>query len=119
MTGSREDSRSGYDVYLDEVNRYFEANPYSRLRRDAVVQYAEERGGIVLDVLQRLYPMYWLIPKSFTREACARELGITTRRIDEIVRDLGRAILPTLTRSKEFEDAKRAYESAQGPGSDS
>jgi hypothetical protein len=80
----------------DEVHQlwyeeFFRLNPAEAKRRDLVVDYAERRGGAILEFLKLEFPQYWSLPRQsppLTLAKKAQMLGSSEAVLKQMLLDM-------------------------------
>lgn len=92
------------DEFAEYVEAYYSVNPRERKQRELVVEYAQEKRGLVEEYLRLRYGDYWASPVILPLNECAARLRTPAKRLKEIEQEMMNDVLPRWRDSKECRD---------------
>lgn len=90
-------------IILDRDADLLALNPRMRKRRELIVEYAEARGGTVLDYFQRFYPEYWKRSPDCPRGEAGPSLGLSRDEENQMVVEMYQMVMPKFQNSSEYD----------------
>lgn len=77
---------------IRELQEMIAGRPQLARMAEVTVQYATERGGLILDCLRLLYGPWFGEPWIMTPAACAEEVGVTLETLEDLLAEIDEAI---------------------------
>jgi len=83
---------------------YLRLNPSEKERRDRILNYAEDQGGVTGEYLRRLFPHFWFKAEWVPPGGAGRSMGLSRAEEERIILDMAAKVLPP-TRTSTFSEA--------------